>query len=400
MSAIYGVRGSGDWASPDEAPHNYHETLFKLYGEEAPFYALLSKLGSDEVDSPIYHVFEEELPQMYGIVDGIHTDVDTTITLKSPGSTPCKAFKVGDLLRVQRTGEIVRVVTAPSDPWLVLTVATRGSWGGGNVALADNDELRWVGSAYEEATTAPDGISQDISAPYNYVEDFRDAAEISNIADVMEVRPEPAWKREKRLASLRHMLKIESALFYGKRVATTGSNGKPLRGTGGLDYWITTNVFDYSSTGVSMDNLEDACETIFKYGSKTKWAFCGPGAITKLQRMVRLNSASNFDLGKPAETRSTYGLLLREFFTNAGRLQLFPEPLFAESTSWTNLMWVVDPKFVKAVYLRKIGRTKWYDNIKTDDHYTGKKGEWETIMGLRLAQEKVHSQITMGTIIP
>ena len=195
MAAIQGIRGSGSWTTPDEAPKSYHEGLFKLVPDMAPFYGLLSKVRQDTCDNPEFKIFEERLPQMYAQVNGAHNDAVTAIAIDLPGAAPGKAFKANDLLRNVRTGETVRLTATPADPWTSLTVATRGSWGGGAAAMVDNDQLRWVGSAEPEATTAPGAVSQDLTVVSNYVEDFQDSCEASDMALAMYVRPEDAWKR-------------------------------------------------------------------------------------------------------------------------------------------------------------------------------------------------------------
>jgi len=398
MAAIFGLRGTGDWTTPDERPKNYHEKLFQLVPEVAPFYGILSKLGQDSVDDPEFKVFEERLPQQHAYVTAGGCDnVTTTIPIDDP-STPAKAFKAGDLLKNMRTGEIIRVVQDPSDPWTSLIVATRGSWGGGAAAMLENDELRWVGSAYEEAANAPTAISQTLSVPYNYIQVFRDSCEITEVADKTKLRPEPAYVGDKRRAMIRHMLKIELALLFGARVETTGEGGKPLRGTGGLDYWITTNVND-DSAGVSIDTLEDRMQAYFKYGSKTKVGFAGAGALTRLNRIVRNNVAMNFDMGGSVDKKQTYGLNVREFYTPHGTLQLIPHPALTESSNLTNRVFIIDTKAVKWVTLKGMD-TKFFDNVKTDDGYTGRKGEWRTYAGLRLALQEVHADWIVGPYLP
>ena len=403
-SSIYGIRGSGTFDVPEEVPEDYHQMLFKLVPDTAPFYGLLSKAKKSTVSSPKFHLFEERMPQMHLVVDGSHTNTDTTISVDGPGTYPTKGFKLGDLVRCIRTGEVMRVSAAPSTPWTTLTVATRGSWvesGGADdkAALNDGDILRWIGSAYPEATTAPDGVSQDIDYVYNFVQDFQDSAEISDIVDATEIRPEQAWKREKRLSSLRHMLKIESALLFGKRALVIDSNSQYNRGTGGLNYFISTNRIDHTSSGTSVDLLETAMAQLFKYGSRTKLGWAGMGAMSKLNKLVRKESVANFHMGDKLDDRSTYGLYIKNFEHPSGTLQLAPHPLLTEDTTLTNYIFIVDFKNIEWVTMKGLG-TKWEDNIKTDDGYTGHKGRWRTVAGLKMALEEVHGLFIVGDYLP
>jgi hypothetical protein len=403
QAMLFGARGSGDWTTPDEAPKNYHETLFKLMPDKAPFWGLMSKLPKRTVDSRTFVIFEEDLQQMTAIVSGTIANTTQQIDLKTTYyAAPAKGFKQGDILRNERTGEQVVLLDDPESPYLYFNVITRGSWvtsGGADdkAQMNDGDILRWCGSTYEEITTAPSGISMAMGTSENFIQEFQDAYEISDVADAINIRPEAALSREMRLCTDRHMTKLEYAMFYGKKVTKTGTNGKPIYGTGGLNYWLSTNLIDYSSTGFGLSDLEDGMQQIFKYGSKTKWAFCGATAITYLNRCVRFNSNVNFELSGEAAKDKTWGLSVRSFYSPHGTLQIIPHPLLTESAVGTKEMWIVDPKYVGLAQLKKIGVTKHDKNIKTDDGYTGIKGRLRTLCGLQLAFEKVHAKVTLGT---
>ena len=80
MSAIFGMRGTGDWATPDERPKNYREKAFQLFPDSpSPFTAILSKLPTSSVDDAEFKIFEDRLPHMTWAVTGIIDAAEETI---------------------------------------------------------------------------------------------------------------------------------------------------------------------------------------------------------------------------------------------------------------------------------------------------------------------------------
>lgn len=175
MATIFGMRGTGDWATPDERPKHYREAAFKLIPDSpTPLTKILSKVPHQNTTDPEYKIFEYRLPDMAFTVNGEVAINATTIVMDAPGSTPAKGLKAGDMLRVESgsANEVVRVVADPISPYTSIVVERY--WGGTNpgaVILTDS-VLRWVGSAYEEGSRGPTALSRSPSVVSNYTRDL------------------------------------------------------------------------------------------------------------------------------------------------------------------------------------------------------------------------------------
>jgi len=161
----------------------------------------------------------------------------------------------------------------------------------------------------------------------------------------------------------------------------TGANGQPQRRHRRLVEFLSSNLIDHSSSGTSIDLLEDAFKQLFKYGNKTKIGFAGNTAITVLNRVVRNNTSSFFDMSAPLNKLETYKLNVREFYHPYGTLQLINHPLLSEDSTWASQIWVVDLAYLAWVKMKTIGATNFKDDIKKEDGYTGRKGRFRTVAG-------------------
>jgi len=389
MAAIFGMRGTGTWDSPDYRPKNYRETAFKLFPDSpAPFTYMLSKLPSRTTDDPEYKIFEWRLPDMAFTVNGQVAASATTIVLDAPGSTPAKGLKAGDMLRVESgsNNEVVRVIADPISPYT--SVVVERYWGSTNPAgtIADDAILRWVGSAYEEGSRGPTALSRTPAVVTNYTQIFKDAVKVTKTAEHTRTRPFKPWAQLKGECLERIMIKCEYAALYGVKAETTGPDGEPLRTTAGLKSLITTNVVDFSS-GVDLDTFEDAMESVFKYGSKTKLALCGNRALNILNRMVSRNSMLTYQL-KEVDSKQSYGLQVTKLISPFGTLGLVTHPLMTESAAYTKDVFIVDMKYVEQVIMAG-GDIDWDDNVQLPDEHA-RKGQYVGELGLSLALEEVH----------
>ena len=393
MSAIFGMRGTGDWATPDERPKNYREKAFQLFPDSPnPFTAILSKLPSSSVDDPEFKIFEDRLPHMTwavtGVIDAAEETIDLDEVLPRTDASPAKGLKKGDLLKNTRTGELMMINAEPVTDWDAVE-CTRGVGDVAAANTADHDVLEWAGSAYEEGSGAPEAVSLAPTVVTNYIQTFKDTCEMTGQAIETLIRPDRPWPREKKKCLERHMIQIERAFFHSAKDEISGAGGRKIRFTGGLDDLVDTCVTDFSATGVSMDGLEDAFETLFKYGSKSKIAFVGNKALTILNRVVRNNSQFYFMASQAIDKKQTFGLRVFNFVCPHGELGLIPHPLLNESATYNSWAYIVDPKYAEYVYFRNRD-TKYTEKDLRQDLIDKVKGQYMTDAGLRLALEECH----------
>lgn len=391
-SAIAGMRGSGDWDVPDHRPKSWLETAFKLFPQgNAKLVYFLSKLGRRAVRDHEYNIFEDRLPDMAFTVAAQVAANATTITIDAPATNLAKMLKAGDMLKVEAIGstaEVVYVVANPVSPWTSINVIRY--WNSTNTGgtIAEDAVLRWVGSAYGAGTRAPLAVSRNPDKVTNYLQTFKETAKVTRHALHYETRPFKNLKtREKYLALERYVNKAEFALMMGEGVDTVDAEGNQLSTTKGITQLVTTNVTDFTSSGVDLDSLEDALETQFMYGSEEKLFICGNRALTIANRVVARNTMATWAL-ENVPKQEAYGLSLKRWYTPHGVLVLVPHKLLTQSALYKKWGFIMDPKYMEMAYLNGM-YTKWYPNTELPDE-SAWKGYFEGVLGLSLALEETH----------
>lgn len=402
---VFGMSGTGDWAHPDYRPKNYREMAFKLFPDSpTPFTKMLSKLPTKTSTDPEFKIYEERLPIQYGIVDGevaLESDKHDTSTVVlaidgPPGTNPTWAFKIGDLLKSELTGEVIRITAIASN----ISMTCSRYWGdtatAGTSVLADASILRWVGSAYPEGDNAPLAISKQPTIVTNFTQIFKDTAGLTGTAEATTFRPEAKqWPVLQAQCLERHMLKMEEAILHGVKEEVLITNGRGnseyARSTGGFRQFVESAdggayLFDYAGS-VTLAKMDLRLERIFTYGSKTKGAWCGYRALNILNQLVRNSSTWNWN-AESMPKKQTYGLEVFQLRCPFGHLNLVPHPLMAESAAYTQDMYIFDAKYLEYVTLP--GRdTNWHPNAQATDE-DAKRGYYQTEAGLRLAMPECH----------
>lgn len=336
---IVGLRDTSGFTTTGQRPENWREALTMLYPnsgdlQKAPLTALTSLMKSESSDDPIFHWFTKKLDDRIIQLGADITDVATAWTISTAWKTgaSAKIAKAGDLLYSLQTNEIVRVSADPTAD-NALTVA-RAQAGTTNVAITiatagTNPQWIVIGSAFEEGSAAPSGVSYDPVEKSNYLQIFRSSLEMTRTAMKTRLRTGPQIKESKREALEYIGVDMERAFWFGQKHATT-LNGRPLRFTGGILYFLNTyaaaNVVTAPGNGiVDMSWLELQMELVFRFGSNEKMAFCGNQALMAINQIVRKNSQYNIQFGV-----KEYGMKVARLVTPFGELVLKPHPLFTQ----------------------------------------------------------------------
>lgn len=444
-TTYFGMEGTGNWDHPDYRPKNYRQAAFELFPDSpSPFTYILSKLPESTTDDPEFKLFEWRLPKQTCINKG--TLIAGTALLEADsvelynsgdgsaytneGLKPARAFKAGDILRVEdiadcSEGTAAQKTANPTDtgnvtgPELVVVKSIDGDdtmtvyryWGGTNVdgpttpatdvfgTIADGAVFRWAGSVYNEGSLVPNSLTKRASIVSNYTGIFKDSVKITGTAEQMKTRPYKPWPQFKGECLERHMMKLEWALLNGVPYETTsiqtadygsGANdAEYARTTGGFRYFVeqAQGSVDFSA-GVDIDTIEDEMEVTFTYGSKEKAGVSGYRALNILNKMVRTNSTWNWS-AESLPKKQTYGLEVFQLRCPFGTLNIIPHKLLAESAVQTQDVLIIDTKYVEYVSMK--GRdTAWTDNVQLPGE-DARKGFYMTECGLRLALPEVHA---------
>lgn len=396
MTAIAGLRGTGDWAS-EERPKSYREQiLFRNPNGSAPILALTSRARKEQVADPEFKWWDEAMDIVRLTTDGTTTTAATTIyvdssdpSVSTPGSVYGTALnlKPGDQLMVEPTAdaasfapEFMEVVSVTDATTIVVT---RGVGGSTAAQYADARALLLMSNAYAEGTGAPTAATRNPILFNNYCQIFKDVYDITGTAAaVTNLRTGDPIANDKKRKMFDHSRAIELSIMFGKKNETTGSNGKPKRRMGGLREFIPASNVTAFSTTPTVDTFFDAVRPVFDFDTGAgdeRIAFCGNGALNFLNKMVRDNSSTTMELGN---TIKMFGMNLRTLTLPQGTLYLRSHPLLNRHALYTYSMFVIDFSALRWRFTK--GRdTKFKDNIQNNDE-DRRKGQWMTEGGLEV----------------
>lgn len=383
MVAVAGLRGTGDWAT-DERPKNFRETILWLNPNgEAPFTALMSRMSSESTDDPEFNWWEETQGHVRVQANGALNDSETTLTVDDGALS----LVSGDLLLVDSdagTGEIVEVTADPSSD-TSLTIA-RGAAGTTAAAVSDDAFLTHIGSAHEEGSGAPKSTTRNPTKLNNYCQIFKTTYSITNTAKKTRTRTGDPKANDKKRKMFDHSRQLEMAWLFGQPHEDT-SGSKPKRYTGGLQNFITTNrtLFTSGGTAFTEDNVIDAISPVFDYNGEgagdERLAFCGNGALTALNKLAKDSSSTRINYDGVIKQ---WGMNLHQWTLPQGRIMLRTHPLLNIHGTFSNSMFVINPRGIKYRYLRD---TRFKDNVQNNDD-DFEKGQWLTEAGLEVHHER------------
>jgi hypothetical protein len=384
MPSIAGIRGTGSWGT-DERPKNFREyILWRDPNGMAPLTALLSKMSEESTDDPEFSWWEEQLSLIRVTTDATGaSSSSTSLGLVSGGYDLVK----GDLLLVEKAdqvsydNEIVEVSSVSSDTAITIV---RGVSGTSAAAIGASAKLTKIGNRYEEGSLSPSVSTRNPTKISNYCQIFKTAYKITRSAKQTKSRTGDPLKNDKKRKAFDHSVAIEMALLFGKKHETTGGNGLPLRTTGGLRSFISSNVTVFATTP-TINTFIDAVAPVFDYSGSgagnERIAFCGNGFLTTLNKLIAGASGTRVNYNGKIDV---YGMKLMEFIMPQGTVYLRTHPLLNTHDRYKNSAFVLDPSALTYRYLQD---TKDMDNIQANDE-DAQKGQWLSEIGLEVHHER------------
>lgn len=389
MAAIAGLRGTGDWAT-DERPKNFRETiLWRDPNGMTPLTGLMAKMGSQGTDDAEFAWYEEQLNLMRVQSDATGAAAASTALGLTGGGLD---LVVGDLLLVEKAdsatydNEIVEVSTVTSDTAIVIK---RGQAGTTAAATGVSAYFTKIGNRFAEGTASPEASSRNPTKVYNYCQIFKTAYEMTKTAQKTNTRTGDPLKNDKKRKMFDHAVAMELAWFYGTRSETTGANGKPMRTTGGLRSFITTNRTVFATTP-TVNTFLDAIYPVFDYAGSgagnERIIFAGNGALNALNKIIGSNA--NVKVNYEGVIKQ-YGMALQQFVTPQGIFYIKTHPLLNTHPRYKDSMFVLNPAAMKYRHMRD---TAAQENIQAPDEDTI-KGQWLTEAGLEVNHERTFAYI-------
>ena len=325
---------------------------------QAPLYGLTALL-KDETAANIEHgYFTKTMIFPFVQLNGAVADgVATTFTVDSTAD-----IVVGDMLRVDTTGEIVLVTSVVSATQLVVQ---RGVGTVAAAAIADDVQLYTVGNAFEEGSVRPSAVSIIATRYVNNTQIFRNSWAVTKTLAAMPMIAGDGMVAESRgdCASL-HALAMEKALFFGQKFMGT-RNGQPFHTMEGIIGRVTaaapSNIVTLGAT-TNWTQLEAALDPTLQTVTDPKTGnirtmFVGGVARRVIHNIARLNSTYQIE-----NMITSWGLQIDTIRTPRGTFEMIEHPLFnayGNSSTWAKMAVVVDLNAFSLAYLRRTENTEY-----------------------------------------
>jgi hypothetical protein len=258
-------RGAATTASVQTAQHirDVVRDLQELDPQVTPFTLILQKEGSRKATN-----FKFEWPEIGGDFAGAGyaPQVDAVNGTTGTGTSVIvdngAYFNVGDVVKVARTGELMRVTAISTN---TLTVV-RGVGSTSTAALADNDGLFILGSSFAEGSGSAVAHSHQEQWKYGYTQIYKHAVSQSNTQQAMANYLGDARKLERTKVARKHKEALERSFLFGERNRDASDTSAPINFNGGITYWATANTKDAGGT-LSEPEIEDWLEDVFSHTS-------------------------------------------------------------------------------------------------------------------------------------
>lgn len=234
-----------------------------------------------------------------------------------------EVFAVGQLIKIPRTGEVLRVKAKKGTSKLEVA---RGEGGTSAAAIVNDDPILILGYVAEEGSRAPEARSKNPEEIYNLTEIFRTSIEQSGTANSSLNRTQPHdWVYQHQEKMREHLIDQELRALFGGRGEIEGSGGGKIRTSGGALQFLTQNNQDAGGT-LTESEFETWVRSLCRYGRR-KTVFCAP---------LVLSVVNNYAVGRlqviQADNDSTYGLDVTQYRCAHGEVNLVKHNLLEGAT--------------------------------------------------------------------
>ncbi len=379
ISVVQGARDTGTINTETRNVRDVEDMLQELEPESGPLTTITSRLGAGVATDTKVEWFEDQLLPDQDVLAAALLVGDVTMTV-----TNYKYFRAGDMVRIN-DNEIVRVSATPTT---AVVSITRGAGSVAAIAAPNNARLLILSSAGMQMDTYRDQLTTQKVPKYNYVQDEASPCAFTDSDINTNTFAGKELPNEHKKALIEQKKKYEKSIMLGTPYRdTTGAH--PIAASGGLEYYITTNVKDVSG-GFTEAELEDFLRITFRYGAREKLLFCSPKAIQSINGFQRSKLQTFSD-------ENTYGVTMTEY-KNAGRRVLLIEEMLLTNQNLNDLTGIaghailVDPNNVKLKYQQNMS-TKMHENLQNP----GVKGRVDEVRGsftLEVFLEQTHGLLT------
>lgn len=315
-----------------------------------PLFGLTAKFGTKKAYAVEHGYFAKTMvfPSVVINNSGGYNSSATTLTVVD-SSTLC----VGQQLRVQAAGEIVRVASIDSATQITVRRAV------GQIAaasIADAAKLYSVGSAFEQGSNAPASRLMNPVRVLNYTQIFRNSWALPGTTTAtMPIVGGSLVAESKIDCGLFHGADIETAMIFGQRSGQV-INNQYLTTMDGIVETVrrlapagNTNTAGSTTSYSQLQTYLNPCFNTQANGrnGNHRLAFVGGTARTVINDIGRKSGAYYI-----VDGQTNFGLQFQTFKTSRGQFTMIEHPMLNSNDDWKKMALVVDPDNIQVPHLR------------------------------------------------
>lgn len=326
------------------------DRIAELEPNASPLVVLLKKLKRQQAISPKVEWLEQVLMPRYDTLSASATSAATAIPV-----TNAAYYRVGDVLRDTATGEAMEVTgVSASGIGVNRAIGTVTA-----ASAASTDEIFIVANVNVEGASLRTIKTTKLANLSNFCEIVRTPFGLTGTEAASKLYGGPDRDRLQAAGAIEHMRDWEQICFFGAKKEDVSTSGAPKRFAGGLIEYIATNV-----TNVGGSLTEAAFQTFlrtgFRYGSERKILFASPLVVAAIEGFAR----SNIKTSGTDDHASTYGIMMKQYVSGQGMLDIVMERAWNDSTNYKGYAFLVDMDALEYHYLRD---TKLLENRQAND---------------------------------
>jgi hypothetical protein len=249
----------------------------------------------------------------------------------------------------------------------------------------------------EEGSSSPTPSIANTSTVYNYCQIFREPFYLTGTRARTEMTPGLSPTDLSKKAAEQFQRNVELAAIFGTRDENTSDFSEVRHSSGGFIEYVSTNV---STIGGAL--AEDVFDTFlidkaFKYGSSTKFAFCGSNYFRCLAKWKKGYAQIEMDFDR-------LNTSITQYVAPTGQiLNLVHHELFSLDPVGTlaGLMIVVDPNEISARYTQnpsgnptgiryQTGQIQYGEDLQSTSE-DAIKAEYFAEIGFQIMNEQKHA---------
>lgn len=349
---------------------------------DTPFLTILqNRLQTQVSGNPKFqHLEDGRLPSWTTVTSSYSGGTETSIAVAAGTGA---YFAAGDLVLfptavgIAAPGEIVYVSSVSTDTLTVIRNYNGDGVTGG--AITNGDNVHRVGNTNAEFATLRTIKSTTEAVVSNYCGIVRTPYGVSNTLGASNLYGGNDLNYQRVKKAREHRIELEEMFLFGKPFEQSNTN----RGTGGLLYWITTNVTDSGGT-LTPATMESFAQKIFRYAMSDKLLMCSRTVMTQLDLIAEGRIVT--DVGA-----DTYGVAMRRYQTGHGNLNICVHDLLINDYKGYAIAVDLDAVKVRFMQDRRAGaRNALLETNRQANDADGVVEEYISEIGLHVITESKH----------